>query len=62
MTVTPKQSEKRIYEASEDENQDENQDEMKTRNRYQACMIEFIEKLFQLVNSKLGMVGNFMLM
>lgn len=57
MTVTPKQSEKRLFEASEDEEQDENQDELKTRNKYHSCMIDFIEKLFQLVNSKLGMVG-----
>lgn len=53
MTMSTKKSEKRQYLESDDENDEENQ-EIKANSEYHKCVYEFIEKIVDLANTKLG--------
>lgn len=52
MTVTSKKSEKRHYIESDDEMMDE---EEKAKPLYHKCVIDFIQKVFGIANTKLGL-------
>ena len=54
MTVNNKKSEKRQYLESDDENEDENE-VVKPNSEYHNCVYEFIEKIIDLANTKLGL-------
>ena len=55
MTVKNQKSEKRQYLESDDENEDEN-GEVKPNSEYHKCVYEFIEKIIDLANTKLGLI------
>lgn len=50
MTVNHKKSEKRQYVASDDEQSEE----QGSGNVYHSCVMEFVQKFFEIANSKLG--------
>lgn len=50
MTISCKKSEKRQYIESDDEQPEE----QSSGNEYHSCVMEFVQKVFEIANSKLG--------